>query len=580
MAQATDKPIAHPEELRRFIKAVLAASDTATLVQMVTYRGGWADLCVRILAALAEDAPTCRELEDACRQNGIQPTHLRRRLEPVAKVLGSGQDGGESPGDHFEMLGVSPDATTQEIRRAFRRRARQLHPDHGGDTQAFIELTRAYHTLGNPERRRRYEAQDQPTVVAWSPPPPVAPPKRPRRSFLPLVAALSLLILTAFALDFAYRLNTPPHILHANRTRADVDTQQAGKKAETSPRERPSSAEANDRVPDQVPPSAGASGPAMPPDVDAADPSPGPVGLSQGPVLADTANFMPPEAPMATADPLPPPIIPQHHPPPAQNLDSPPLPAAPSAPDLGDHHLVLFYAPDVGLRSANELAAFLQQQGYRLSAPTRKDFAGESRVRFFHAADRPAAAKLRHATRRFLARQKDAALYPLRLSNLSQDHPGAPRGLLELWIGPPPPAEATTGTTAAATPQGRVYPSLSDRLRAFVHEYGRAYASRDVVQLAALFHTDAQENGRPIQTVLPIYLSNMNQVKDIDYRIELDGYQQGGDNDAFHIVGRFFARLELVDSEVRESRGAITMTLLPYGQSFLIKQLDYTLAQQ
>jgi hypothetical protein len=121
---------------------------------------------------------------------------------------------------------------------------------------------------------------------------------------------------------------------------------------------------------------------------------------------------------------------------------------------------------------------------------------------------------------------------------------------------------------------------LEERLHAFVQAYGSAYASRDVVQVAALFDADARENGRPIQKGLTIYQSHMEIIKDIDYRIELDGYQQGGDSDALLIVGRFFARRELLDKQVRESRGDISMTLLPYGQSFLIKQLDYTLAQR
>ena len=74
--------------------------------------------------------------------------------------------------DYFAVLGLSAQASLAEIRRAYRQRARRLHPDHGGDTRAFIELTRAYQTLTNPERRRRWEADDQADRVAWAPPPP------------------------------------------------------------------------------------------------------------------------------------------------------------------------------------------------------------------------------------------------------------------------------------------------------------------------------------------------------------------------------------------------------------------------
>ena len=54
-----------------------------------------------------------------------------------------------------------PDATDEEIKRAYRRMARELHPDtNGGDAQAearFKEVTRAYEVLRDPARRARYD---------------------------------------------------------------------------------------------------------------------------------------------------------------------------------------------------------------------------------------------------------------------------------------------------------------------------------------------------------------------------------------------------------------------------------------
>ena len=63
--------------------------------------------------------------------------------------------------DHYEVLGISPDATQEEIKRAYRKLARQLHPDaNPGDPHAeerFKEVTRAYEVLSDPERCRRYD---------------------------------------------------------------------------------------------------------------------------------------------------------------------------------------------------------------------------------------------------------------------------------------------------------------------------------------------------------------------------------------------------------------------------------------
>lgn len=64
--------------------------------------------------------------------------------------------------DLYEILGVPRDASEDEIKRAYRRKARQLHPDAGGDEEAFKELTTAYEVLKNPQARANYDRYGDP----------------------------------------------------------------------------------------------------------------------------------------------------------------------------------------------------------------------------------------------------------------------------------------------------------------------------------------------------------------------------------------------------------------------------------
>ncbi len=62
--------------------------------------------------------------------------------------------------DLYEVLGVARDASGEDIKRAYRRMARELHPDVNADPEAerrFKEVTAAYETLSDPARRRQYD---------------------------------------------------------------------------------------------------------------------------------------------------------------------------------------------------------------------------------------------------------------------------------------------------------------------------------------------------------------------------------------------------------------------------------------
>lgn len=59
--------------------------------------------------------------------------------------------------DLYALLDLQRDASTEDVKRAYRKKAREHHPDAGGDADAFKEVTHAYQVLSDPEKRARYD---------------------------------------------------------------------------------------------------------------------------------------------------------------------------------------------------------------------------------------------------------------------------------------------------------------------------------------------------------------------------------------------------------------------------------------
>jgi len=73
------------------------------------------------------------------------------------------------PDDFYDLLGLPRDATQDEVRRAYREKVREYHPDLNDDPRAqaqFTALKKAYDTLGDPNERQDYDRLGHEAYVA------------------------------------------------------------------------------------------------------------------------------------------------------------------------------------------------------------------------------------------------------------------------------------------------------------------------------------------------------------------------------------------------------------------------------
>jgi curved DNA-binding protein len=93
--------------------------------------------------------------------------------------------------DYYAVLGVAPTSTPQDIKKAFRRMARECHPDvFPNDKQKeaqFKEISEAYEVIGDPDARRRYDEARRLSTPVYSSnhPPKRPPPSRPGTTSAP-----------------------------------------------------------------------------------------------------------------------------------------------------------------------------------------------------------------------------------------------------------------------------------------------------------------------------------------------------------------------------------------------------------
>ncbi|XP_048215351.1 LOW QUALITY PROTEIN: dnaJ homolog subfamily C member 4 [Perognathus longimembris pacificus] len=86
-----------------------------------------------------------------------------RPCRPPARALAAAAAQRSGPSNYYELLGVDPGASAEEVKRAFFTKSKELHPDRdpGNPTlhSRFVELNEAYHVLSHEQSRLSYDRQ-------------------------------------------------------------------------------------------------------------------------------------------------------------------------------------------------------------------------------------------------------------------------------------------------------------------------------------------------------------------------------------------------------------------------------------
>lgn len=89
--------------------------------------------------------------------SGQSDRGIHQRLVKAQKLLKQSKSK-----DYYKTLGVARDADERTIKKAYRRLAREHHPDKGGSQEKMAEINEAFGVLGDPELRARFDQGDDP----------------------------------------------------------------------------------------------------------------------------------------------------------------------------------------------------------------------------------------------------------------------------------------------------------------------------------------------------------------------------------------------------------------------------------
>lgn len=156
--------------LNRFVRQVRSNSDTPSLIQLIAADADYLALCLEIVNDSAQrQQESVKPIKAVCQTHGFEFRSLQEMLMPAARALGLALSSNAQL-DYYALLGISPEADISEIKKAFREKAYDVHPDTRAqdqpDNDQFVRLNTAYQTLSNPVLRGHYNLSRR-NLIRW-----------------------------------------------------------------------------------------------------------------------------------------------------------------------------------------------------------------------------------------------------------------------------------------------------------------------------------------------------------------------------------------------------------------------------
>jgi curved DNA-binding protein CbpA len=564
-----------------------ASAATPWLIQWVAAEAFRMILCDAVVNVKKDqDEPLYNRLWAHCRNEGISFPYLQDTLLMVARSLGLVIS--ETQVNFYELLGVPPDVDTSLIRKAYRQKAYDMHPDTRKDgrtdTAEFISLGAAYETLNDPVLRAQYD-QSRRNIAVWKEESRPASCKRNPRRLKPvyqLAWLLLFLVVIAYIFDMIYRENA----LTTGYQPAENDAP-VSKKIENIPLPKKRLV-------------------------------PGDLSDLYGPLASDFTRKNPPAEP-----PLP--EIPLFSTGFEKKLTS-------SQPSIGRNKSESEFSTDIGVNK-KEVSISKKPEIVRTSPKSEKIPLKEREFIIIfdqvqvsvHGLSLRKSPRIDGKTIREMAKGESGRViggpmrvdgfiwWALKLQNgdtgwatekkvsastestgeLVQMIRALPRNDLPPEPKPVKEEKKTDSLKQLNQQQSAMTPALesdhkkeldivqkppySKTLQSFLDRYCETYEKRNLKAFSPLFTADATENGEPLQDLWPIYRRTFQTIDRIDYTIKLLEHAVELHTRTIHLKGRFNLKWRTIaDGGEHESTGSIEMVLIQdQEKGFLVKQMKY-----